>query len=249
MLEKEAALVASRQQERQLSMELQSIKNEISSYKNSRKSMNKELADAKKDLEQSRGRVTEQSTRLQEANDKVRELSKELERSKQEILDMGKASEQAGRNYQSLWSRYNRLQESNQNNQHCQQSTAQWPPLPSSSRGFRFDEPPQEINPIFDFRRGAYQQGSHVDVAQRFGTPTYSTAKFGTVSTILPGGSRSFSFDGSSQPKTTFNGFGAATLQQNPQPIPPSGTGNQKRQQDNQPQQGAADPKRLKRET
>ncbi|KAL5595402.1 hypothetical protein FOVSG1_009091 [Fusarium oxysporum f. sp. vasinfectum] len=248
ILEKEAALVASRQQERQLSMELQSVKNELSSYKDSRKPIERELADAKKASEQSRNSATEQSNRLDEASKKVRELSKELEQSKQKIFDMSKASEQAGRNYQSLWSRYSRLQESN-NNYHCyQQSTSQRPSIPSSSQGFRFDDSPRDSKPIFDFSGGANQQGSQVNVAQRFGTPTYSTVTFGTVSAIQPGGSRSFSHDGSSQPKSTFNSFRPATLKHSILSNPPNGPGNQKRQHD-QLQQAAADPKRLKKET
>ncbi|KAF4421138.1 hypothetical protein FACUT_11076, partial [Fusarium acutatum] len=179
MLQKEAALAASRQQERQLSMELQSVNNELFSYKDSRKPIERELADAKKNLERSRNSATEQSARLDEANKKVRELLKELEQSKQKIFDMRKASEHAGHNYQSLWSRYNRLQESNKNNRYYQQSTYQWPPLPAPSQSFQFNNQPRDVNLIFDFKLGANQQGSQVNVAQGFGTQTNSAATFG----------------------------------------------------------------------
>ncbi|KAF4944729.1 hypothetical protein FGADI_12477 [Fusarium gaditjirri] len=249
MLEKEAALVASRQQERQLSMELQSVKNELSSCKGSRKSIERELTDTKKDLERSRNSVAEQSARLDEANKKVRELSKELEQSKQKISNMGKANEQAGRNYQSLWSQYNRLQESKKNNHYYQQSTFHWPPSPSSSPGLRFGESSRDGNLIFDFSGGANQPESQVDVAQRFGTPTHSTPTFGTVSSIQPGGSQSFSHDGSSRSNSTLSSFRPATLKHSVLSNPPNGPANQKRQQDKQIQQGAADSKRLKKET
>ncbi|KAG5809882.1 hypothetical protein H9Q74_005703 [Fusarium xylarioides] len=248
MLQKEAALAASRQQERQLSMELQSVKNELSSYKDGRKPIERELADAKKDLERSRNSATEQSARLDDVNKKVRELSRELEQSKQKIFDMRKASEHAGDSYSSLWSRYNRLQESNKNNRYYQQSSYQWPPLTAPSQSFRFTDQPRDINPIFDFNLGANQQGSQVNVAQGFGTQTLSAATFGSVSAIQPGGSRSFSHNGSSQSKS-LSSFRPATLKYNHLSNPPNGPGNQKRQQDNQTQQGAADPKRLKKET
>nr|RBQ97728.1 hypothetical protein FVER53263_20265 [Fusarium verticillioides] len=232
MLQKEAALTASRQQERQLSVELQK----------------RELADAKKDLERSRNSVAEQSARLDEANKKIQELSKEAEQSKQKISDMSKASEQAGRNYQSLWSRYNRLQESNKNNRYYQQSTYQWPPLPAPSQSFQFTDQPRDVNPIFDFNLGANKQASQVNVAQGFGTQAHSAATFGSASAIQPAGSRSFSHNGSFQSKS-FGSFKPATLKHNGLSNPPNGPGNQKRQQDNQTQQGAADPKRLKKET
>ncbi|KAF5724759.1 hypothetical protein FMUND_522 [Fusarium mundagurra] len=248
MLQKEAALAASRQQERQLSMELQSVKNELSSCKDSREPIERELADAKKDLERSRNSAAEQSARLDEANKKIRELSKEAEQSKQKISDMSKASEQAGRNYQSLWSRYNRLQESNKNNRYYQQSTYQWPPLPAPSQSFQFTDQPRDVNPIFDFNLGANQHGSQVNVAQGFGTHTHSTATFGSASAIQPAGSRSFSHNGRSQSKS-LGSFRPATLKHNLLSNPPDGPGIQKRQQDNQTQQGAADPKRLKKET
>ncbi|KAF5678009.1 hypothetical protein FCIRC_6610 [Fusarium circinatum] len=190
--------------------------------------------------------LQKQSARLDEANKKIRELSKEAEQSKQKISEMSKASEQAGRSYQSLWSRYNRLQESNKNNRYYQQSTYHWPPLQAPSQSFRFDDQPRNVNPIFDFNLGGNQQGSQVNVAQRFGTQSHSTATFGSVSAIQPGGSRSFSHNGSSQSKYSFNGFRPATLKLSNSP---NGPGNQKRQQDNQIQQGAADPKRLKKET
>ncbi|KAF5612222.1 uncharacterized protein FTJAE_14115 [Fusarium tjaetaba] len=246
MLQKEAALTASRQQERQLSMELQSVKNELSSCKDSRGLAERELADAKKDLERSRNSATEQSARLDEANKKIQELSKDAEQSKQKISDMSKASEQAGRNYQSLWSRYNRLQESNKNNRYYQQSTYQWPPLPAPSQSFQFTDQPRDVNPIFDFNLGANKQGSQVNVAQGFGTQARSAATFGSASAIQPGGSRSFSHNGSSQSKS-FSSFKPATLKHNGLSCPPNGPGNQKRQ-DDQTQQGAADPKRLKKE-
>lgn len=246
MLQKEAALAASRQQERQLSMELQSVKNELSSYKDSRKPIERELADAKKDLERSRNSATEQSARLDEANKKVRELSKEVEQSKQKISDMGRASVHAGHNYSSLWTRYNKLQESNKNNRYYQQSAYQ---RLAPSQSFRFDDQPRDVNPVFDFKLGANQQGSQVNVAQGSGTQTRSAATFGAVSAIQPGGSRSFSHNGSSQPNSSFHSFRPATLKHNILSNPPNGPGNQKRQQDNQTQQGAADPKRLKKET
>ncbi|KAF5645542.1 hypothetical protein F52700_2105 [Fusarium sp. NRRL 52700] len=249
MLQKEAALATSRQQERQLSMELQSVKNELSSYKDSRKPIERELADAKKDLERSRNSTTGQSARLDEANKRARELSKELEQSKQKISDMNKASEQAGRNYQNLWSRYNRLQESNKNNRYYQQSTYRWPPVPAPPQSFRFDDQPREVNPIFDFNLGESQQGSQVNVSQGFRTQTCSAATFGAVSAIQPGGSWSFSHNGSSQPKSSFSNFRPVTLKHNILSDPPNGPGNQKRQQDNQTQQDAANPKRLKKET
>ncbi|KAF5980493.1 hypothetical protein FCOIX_4749 [Fusarium coicis] len=247
MLQKEAALAASRQQERQLSVELQSVKNELSSSKGSLELTERELADAKKDLDRSRNSAAEQSARLDEANKKIQELSKEAEQSKQKISDTSKASEQAGRNYQSLWSRYNRLQESNKNNRYYQQSTYQWPPLPAPSQSFQFTDQPRDVNPIFDFNLGANKQASQVNVAQGFGTQAHSAATFGSASTIQPTGSRSFSHNGSFQSKA-LGSFKPATLKHNGLSNPPNGPGNQKRQQDNQTQQGAADPKRLKKE-